>query len=229
MVDKKVVLITGGSDGLGKTLANTLIKQYQVVILAPNEVKTKKTADEIGCDYKVGDVTNYEELEIIIASVVKKYGRLDCLINNAGLWIQGVLEENDPELIEKVIDVNTLGVIFATKSVIGQMKKQSGGLIININSQSGFYAKEERSVYTASKWALTGFSKSIQPELAKFGISVTDIHPGGMKTDFFEKANNSKDKSTFIDTVEVAKLIEFLISLNPNTVIPEVGIKHIKN
>lgn len=227
--NKKIILITGGSDGLGKTLAKTLAIQHQVIILAPNGVKTKKVADEIGCDYEVGDVTKYEELEKIVAIIVKKYGKLDCLINNAGLWIQGPLEENEAKLIANVIEVNTLGVIFATKSVIGQMKKQGEGLIININSQGGFYAKEERSVYTASKWALTGFSKSIQPELAKYGISVTDVHPGGMKTDLFEKANTIKEKSTFIDTTEVARLVQFLISLNPKTVIPEVGIKNIEN
>lgn len=107
------------------------------------------------------------------------------LVNNAGLWIQGPLEENDPAHIADVIKVNTLGVIYGTKAVIPFMKKKGRGDIIQINSQGGFYAKAERAVYEPSKWAITGFTKGIQKELAPFGIRVTGIYPGKFDSQLF--------------------------------------------
>ena len=226
---KKVILIAGGSDGLGKSVAESLVKENIVVILSPSEEKLKKVAKEVGCEYVVADVTDYESLTLAIAKVIKQHERIDCLVNCAGLWIQGELDVNDPKLIKKVVEVNTLGTILMTKAVIPQMKKQKSGLIININSQSGIYPKEERSVYVASKFAVTGFERSLQPELAKYGIVVTGILPGGMKTNFFEKANNAKDKTNFIDTKEVAEVVEFLLKRKSTTVITEIGIKDINN
>lgn len=229
MVDKKIVLITGGSDGLGKAIAKRLSPKYQVVILSPSAEKLKITAEEIGCDYMVADVSHYMGMVKSVAKLISKYRRLDCLINNAGLWIEGELENNDFERIEKVIKVNNLGVIFTSKAVIPHMKKQKSGLIININSQGGFYAKSERAVYSATKWGITGFTKSLQPELARYGIGVTGIYPGGMKTKMFEKAGAKKDSKDLLEPDEVAKVIEFLLSLDPTTVLPEIGIKFILN
>lgn len=133
---KKVILITGGSDGLGKGLAQRLVKDYQVIILGKNPIKTKQVADELSVDYLVADVGNYLELEEAITKLLAKYEKIDCLVNNAGLWIQGKLEENDSETIKSVIEVNTLGTIYATKAVLPIMKKQNFGRIINVISQS---------------------------------------------------------------------------------------------
>jgi len=116
-----------------------------------------------------------------------------------------------------------------TKAVVPAMKQQKSGLIININSQGGLYAKAERSVYTASKWAVTGFTKAMQPELAPFGIAVTGIYPGMLKTDMFNKMGIDKDMSKGLDTKEVAKTVEFLLSFDTPTTFPEIGIKHIAN
>ena len=229
MNGKKVVLITGGSDGLGKAIAETLTLSCQVIILSPTKDKVKSVAEELKCDFVVADVTNYDSLKFAVEKIVDKYGRIDCLINSAGLWIQDELDDNDPQLIEKVIKVNTLGLILATKAVIGHMKLQKNGLIININSQSGIYSREARSVYAASKWAVTGFTRSLQPELSKYGIGVTGILPGGLKTAMFDKSGNPKDQSKFLDPKEVAKVVEFLLSLDPSTVLPEIGIKFITN
>lgn len=227
---KKVVFISGGSDGLGKEIARTLSPTCSVVIFSPTKEKLEKVAKELGCDFLVGDVSVYEDNTRGINEVVKKYGRVDCLVNNAGLWIEGELDANDPAQIEKVIKVNSLGVILLTKAVIPQMKKQKSGLIININSQSGFYAnKPGRSVYNATKWGITGFTKSLQPELAKYGIRVTGIYPGKMKTKLFEKAGIQKEMSDALEPKVVAEFIEFLLATKETTVFPEVGIKLINS
>lgn len=105
--------------------------------------------------------------------------------------------------------MNNLGVVLASKAVIPQMKKQKSGLIVNINSQGGFYAKAERAVYSAAKWGMTGFTKSLQSELAKYGIAVTGIYPGKMNTKMFEKMGIQKDMADALDTKEVAKVIIF--------------------
>jgi len=109
------------------------------------------------------------------------------------------------------------------------MKKRKSGLIINIVSQAGLYGKAERSVYTASKFALTGFTKCMQPELAPFGIRVTGLYPGKMNTSFFEKVGIKKGTEDAADPEKVAETIKYIIEADENIVFPEVGIKHIDN
>ena len=222
---KKIIVITGGGSGLGKAVATLLSKDHQVIILSRREDELKKVSEETGCEYFVCDVSNYSECEKNINEIAGKYGRIDVLINNAGKWIQGPLEENDPEKITSVVNVNVFGVIYMTRLVIPIMKKQGNGLIINTNSQAGFYAKAERSIYTATKFAITGFAKALQPELAKHNIRVTNIHPGKMNTDFFE-GYPPKPTSDGLSAEEVAKIYEFVINQPENIEIPELGIKH---
>jgi len=229
IIMSKVILITGGSDGLGKTLATDLAKDNKVIIMATSEEKLKKVSEEIGCDYYVADVTSFWEVDEKIAHLENKYSKIDVLINNAGLWIQEELDENDPDRIEEVIKVNLLGAINVTKAIVPSMKENKDGLIININSQAGINYKAERVVYNASKWGVTGFTKSLQPELAKYGIRVTDLMPGMMITDMFKKMNIEKNMANGLDTKEVARLVRFIIDTPKDVLIPEVGIKNINN
>lgn len=226
---KKVIVITGGSDGLGKTLTSFLSKDNDVIILATNEDKLKVVANENNCEYKVCDVKDYRLVESTIKSIINKFGRIDVLINNAGLWIQEELDSNDSDRIHSVVDVNLLGVINSSKAVIPFMKENKDGLIININSQAGINHKAERTVYNATKWGVTGFSKSLQDEVAKYGIRVTNVMPGMMKTDMFSKMNIEKNMANGVDTKEVARLIQFIIDTPSDVMIPEVGIKNINN
>jgi len=225
----KTIVITGGSDGLGKTLTEYLSKDNNVIMLATNEDKLKSVADINNCDYKVCDVSNYNVVDNTIKEIKDKYGRIDVLINNAGLWIQEELDTNDYSRIEDVIGVNLLGTINVSKAVIPYMKENKDGLIININSQAGINHKAERVVYNASKWGVTGFSKSLQDEVAKYGIRVTNVMPGMMKTDMFNKMNITKNMDNGLDTKEVARLINFIIDTPSDVMIPEVGIKNINN
>ncbi len=226
---KKVIIITGGSDGLGKTLTESLSKENDVIILATSEEKLINVANNNGCNYKVCDVSNYFLVEKCINEIIEKFGKIDVLINNAGLWIQEELDNNDSERINSVVDVNLLGVINCTKAVIPVMKQNKNGLIININSQAGINHKAERVVYNATKWGVTGFSKSLADEVAKYGIRVSNVMPGMMKTDMFNKMNIQKNMINGIDTKEVARLIQFIIDTPSDVMIPEVGIKNINN
>lgn len=226
---KKTIVITGGSDGLGKTLTETFSKENNVIILATNEEKMKLVSENNNCSYKICDVSNYDIVEKTINEILKEYNKVDVLINNAGLWIQEELDVNDSNRIKEVIDVNLLGTINVSKAVIPSMKENKDGLIININSQAGINHKAERVVYNASKWGVTGFSKSLQDEVAKYGIRVTDVMPGMMKTEMFSKMNITKNMANGLDTKQVARLIQFIIDTPSDVMIPEVGIKNINN
>lgn len=226
---KKVIVITGGSDGLGKTLTEELSKENSVIILATNEEKLKEVAIKNNCKCKICDVANYEMIEKNINEIISEFGKIDILINNAGLWIQEELDSNDSKRIKSVVEVNLLGVINCSKAVIPIMKTNKDGLIININSQAGINHKAERTVYNATKWGVTGFSKSLQDEVAKYGIRVTNVMPGMMKTDMFNKMNIQKNMSNGINTEEVARLIKFIVDTSSDVMIPEVGIKNINN
>ena len=225
----KTIVITGGSDGLGKTLTETFAKENNVIILATNEEKMNLVAKENNCSYKVCDVSNYEKVEKAISEIIEEYKKIDVLINNAGLWIQEELDINDSDRIKSVIEVNLLGTINVSKAVIPSMKANKDGLIININSQAGINHKAERVVYNASKWGVTGFSKSLQDEVAKYGIRVTDVMPGMMKTEMFSRMNIEKNMANGLDTKEIARLIQFIIDTPSDVMIPEVGIKNINN
>lgn len=226
----KKVLITGGSDGLGKMLAKILVvsKKYKVIILSRDEDKTKQVAKQLGCDYVIADVTDYSQVNSAVTAVVNKYGSVDCLINNAGVWIQGLLESNNPKEIEKVMQINSIGVINMTHAVLTSMKRNKSGRIINVISQAGLYGKSERSVYTASKFATTGFTKAMDLELAPFGISVVGFYPGAMKTDFFAKVNIKKDMSGYMDIKDVANALKFIIEIPEDLTVPEFGLRSLR-
>lgn len=225
---EKVVVISGGNDGLGKEIARILSPKNKVIILVRSKEKGEETIKEIGCEFEVCDVKDYGEIERSLKNIYDKYKKIDCVINNAGVWIEGELEENDPENIKNALETNTLGVIFLSKSAIPYFKKQKQGLIINIISQAGIYAKVKRSVYNASKWAITGFTKSLQAELAPHGITVTGIYPGKLNTGLFKKAGVEKDMKDAISPKDVARTIEFVLSFDSAVEFPEIGIKHVQ-
>ncbi len=223
---KPVVIISGGSDGLGKEIARQLAGDYQVIILSPTEDKLKAAAAEIGADYQPCDVSDWNQVNTAVKNILAKYQKIDVLINNAGIWIEGELDANDPARIKQVLDVNTLGTVFLTRAVVPTMKAQKSGRIINIISQAGLYGKAERSVYYASKWAITGLTKSLDLELVKYNIAVMGIYPAIINTGMYKAAGVAKDTSKGLEPVDIAKSIKFILSFPPNVTFPELGMKN---
>jgi len=219
-MDKKTVVITGGSDGLGKAIAKKLASNWNVIIVSPSEEKLKNVAQELGVDYKVCDVSDYTQVEKCMESI----NSVDVLINSAGIWIEGDLVSNDTQKIKQVFDINTLGAIYMCRAAIPKLKE---GTIINIISQAGLTAKPERGIYYASKWALTGFTKCLELDLAPLGTKVVGVYPSLMKTNMFAKAGSNKDTSKGLDVEEVAKSIEFILSLDNHAEITALEIKNI--
>lgn len=210
----KVILISGGSDGLGKETARLLAKDNTVVILAPNPEKTAAAAKEIGCEFEICDITKWDQIEVSVKNVITKHGKIDVLINNAGVWIEGPLETNDPQAIHKVLEVNTLGTFWLTRATIPHLLEQKAGLILNVISQGGLVAKADRSIYYSSKWAITGFTKCLELELVPKGIKVVGVYPDKMNTQIFAKTGSNKDLSNARDPKEVAQIIANVVT-NP--------------
>lgn len=224
---KKVVFITGGTDGLGKTIAAQLHPQHDVIISSANAAKTEQVANELGIDHRVADVRNFDSINSAVTSVIESHTRIDCLINCAGIWIEGELAQNDPHRIREVLDINLLGTMYAAKAITPFMRKQQAGLIINVISQGGLSHKQERSVYYASKWGVVGFTKSLADELKQYGIAVTGLYPGKMHTTMFERAGNPKQLNNAIETEEVARMVAFLLDAPAHVVYPDIGVRHI--
>lgn len=225
---KKVIVITGGSDGLGKAIAKKL-SDNEIIILAHNVEKLIKVSKELSCDYMLCDVSDYNQVDSTIKSIINKYGKIDVLINCAGVWLDGDIELNKYEEISKCIDVNTKGPLYTTKAVIESMYERKEGLIINVCSQSSFDNEEFSTVYNASKWAMRGFNRSIQRVASKKGVKVTGFYPGFMQTNLFKKVGRDYDTSTGLEVEKVAKSIEFIVNCDSDVIIPEMGIKDIEN
>lgn len=211
LVDNKIIVISGGTDGLGKALAKLLAPTNTVIILSPDDEKLVSVSQAINCSSAKCDVTNPTEIEETANLILKKYGRVDTIINCAGIWTEGPLESNDPEKIAAVFKVNALGTILLTRAFVPHLKQQGSGQIVNIISMAGLNEKPDRSVYYASKWAITGFTKCLRLELEPFGIQVLGCYPGKMKTNMFSKAGFEKDLNTAQDPQVVAqKIVENL-------------------
>jgi len=218
---KPVCLITGGASGLGLELVARFSVDYQVVVLDLKSSRLSQIARHFKCLYHPCDVSQYTQVK----RVVSKYPRIDVLINCAGVYLDGELTDTDPEKIKNTIMVNSLGPINLCQAVVPLMKKQKQGTIININSMAGLRPRKLCSVYHASKYALTGFGQSLASELEKYGIKVTNIYPDIINTNFSKKGIIKRNFSKALNPDQIVKLIDFLLSLEPNTTLPDVTIK----
>jgi len=175
----KVVLITGGSSGIGKSIAEYLSdRNYKVYGTSRNPQNQSSLKFEL----VALDVTKIETITAAVNSIIEKEGRLDVLINNAGVGITGPLEETPEIEIKKAFDTNYFGPLNVIKSVLPQMRKQKSGLIINITSIAGYMGLPYRGIYSASKGALELTTEAFRMELKDFNISMTNVAPGDFAT-----------------------------------------------
>jgi len=189
----KVAVVTGSSRGIGRAIATKLAKRgISVVInndkdpqeglMVMNEIKN------IGQDgiYIQADVSDLTQVEKMIEKVVNEFGRIDILINNAGITRDGFLENMDRDDWNSVLSVNLTGTFNCTKSVTKYMKKQGGGKIVNISSISAETGNIGQSNYSAAKGGIISFTKTVAKEYAKYGITVNAVAPGFIKTKMLE-------------------------------------------
>ena len=213
----KIIVITGASQGFGKALAQALKKEgAQVVISSHDEKNLENTAKELSVDFFLADVTVFENVKKLSEYVIGKYRRIDVWINNAGIQIApSLVEEVNLQRLHDLFDVNFFGYFYGCQIALSQMKKQNGGVIININSTAGLEGKPEISAYVSSKFAIKGLTESIRKENKDSDIKVYGIFPGGMQTDIYkEKYPNDLKDYMDIDSV-IEKVMVNLKSENP--------------
>lgn len=213
----KIVIITGGSQGFGKALAEHFVSESsKVVISSHDENILALSAKELSCDYFVADVTLVNDIQKLGQYVFDKYGAIDIWINNAGIQIAPEKVENiDSEKIHNLFNINFFGYFYGCQIALTYFKRVNDGLIININSTAGLKGKPEISGYSASKFAIKGLTESTRRELKDLNIKIYQIFPGGMKTEIYKEKYPS-DLQDYMDVDSVAKkVIENLKSNDP--------------
>lgn len=185
---KKVVLITGASSGFGKLSAEKLLERGFIVYGAARRVEKMKGLKEKGAIPLVMDVTSDEQVDLGIARIISEQGRVDTIVNNAGYGSYGMIECVSMDDAHKQFEVNVFGAIRVIKAVLPHMRKQGRGNIVNISSVIGRVYAPIAGWYGASKHALEALSDSLRAEVKQFGIKVSLIEPGAVKTDFFDVA-----------------------------------------
>ena len=192
---KKVVIITGASRGFGELIAKKFQKEKFQVIATMRNVDSSPSLMELdNVDIKKLDVTNKSDIKNVVDFTIKKYGRIDILINNAGYGAFGLLEEASEQEIRNQFDVNYFGLIDCIRGVLPQMRKQKDGVIINISSIAGRFGLPFTSLYNSSKFAVEGLTECLHYELSLFGIDIKTVAPGSFRTGFHDSVNFTENE-----------------------------------
>nr|WP_269783524.1 oxidoreductase [Marinibactrum halimedae] len=182
-------MITGASSGIGKKAALDLINAGYTVYGAARRIEEMKPLVDVGGYALKLDVTDVENIQRVVDQIVLEQGRIDVLINNAGYAVYGSVEETSEEDYKRQFEVNLFGVAEVTKAVLPVMRKQNKGHIINMSSVGGKIYSLLGAWYHATKHAIEGWSDCLRLEVQPFGIDVTIIEPGLIKTEFGEVMN----------------------------------------
>lgn len=229
-VNGKIILVTGGGQGLGAAISRTMTEDGATVIAVDvNESKLENTVKEItdaGGKIKsyamnVADEKNVEE---VIGKIIEEFGRIDAVINNAGIDYTKSIEEITYDEFNRVIKVNLCGPFNVSKAVYPYMKKNGSGHIVNISSTAAKRAWPNASAYHASKWGLLGLSHALHSEARKDNIKVTALIAGGMQTPFILERFPEVDPNVLQDPKNVAETIKYVLCQPAATVIPEVMV-----
>ena len=180
-MDKKVVLVTGASSGIGKAAAKLFFEKGYVVY-GTSRREAVESSDGIAM-LKL-DVTDDASVQDCVQQVLQREGQIDVLVNNAGYGIAGAVEDTSAEEVKSQLETNLVGLHRMCAAVLPVMRRQGGGKIINISSVAGFIAIPYQAFYSVSKYAVEGYSRALRNEVAQFGIRVTIVQPGDTKTGF---------------------------------------------
>lgn len=228
-LEGKKALITGGSRGIGR--ATALLLAQAGADVAINYVQNEKAAEEVQkiveklgrqCLAIKADISREEEAKRLIAEVINIWGRIDFVINNAGIWTYGEMGKMSREVWRETMRLNLDAVFYIINAVVPYMQKQGGGVIVNVSSTAGVRGEAYHSHYAASKGALHALAKSLAVELAPYGIRINCVAPGWVDTDmcaevfsdpkFRESVKNSIPLKRIPPPEDIAGPILFLVS-----------------
>lgn len=230
MLKDQIAIVTGGSRGIGKEIAVKLAESGMKLTIVGSSTQVSETAEEIK---KMGyanvlpvqaDVSKEEDMKAVVKKTLEAYGSIDLLVNNAGLGFFKLTEEVSLEEWKKVFEVNVQGVFLATKAVLPHMKDQKSGTIINISSDVARYTIPNGAAYTATKYAVQGFSGSVAQEVREYGIRVGTINPGMVDTYFAESTQGLPEKEDWLKVGDIANAVVYMASAPKHMIIDEIVI-----
>jgi 3alpha(or 20beta)-hydroxysteroid dehydrogenase len=182
----KVALITGAAGGIGAATARRFAEEGASVLLTDADAEgAQELAGELGGDAlaRGHDVSDEEAWTAAVAWTIEAHGRIDVLVNNAGVFLAASLTETKLADFQRVLDVNVTGVFLGMRAVAPAMSERGGGSIVNLSSLAGLTGAPYLTAYSASKWAVRGMTKVVAKELARFQVRVNSLHPGQIDTD----------------------------------------------
>jgi short-subunit dehydrogenase len=187
----KVILITGASSGIGKETAKLFqTKNWKVAATMRSPEKASDLQKIADIETFRLDVTDVDSIKQAIADALEKFGRIDAVVNNAGYGLIGAFEAAAPEQIERQFQTNVFGLMNVCREILPYFRREKRGVIVNVASVGGRITFPLYSLYHATKWAVEGFSESLQYELEQFNIRVKIIEPGPIKTDFYDRSQD---------------------------------------
>ena len=230
-LENRVALVTGASRGIGRAIAERLVRDGAAVGLAArNESELGQVA--VGIQSAGGrahpircDVTVPEDAARAVDETLSALGRLDVLVNNAGIGCRGRVDELSIEQWDRVFAVNLRGVFLVTRAAVPAMKRAGGGHIVNISSVAGLVANPGISAYNATKFGLMGFSESLMLELRHDHIKVTVICPGSTDTYFGSATPGAPGRENFLSAEDVAETVADVVTMAANALVSQVHLR----
>ncbi|HEV8285887.1 MAG TPA: SDR family oxidoreductase [Chitinophagaceae bacterium] len=213
-MEKKIILITGTNSGFGWLTANSCAalghKVYATMrdTKGRNADKAKTLAQQANIEVLDVDVTNGKSITDAVATIIKKEGRIDVLVNNAGIYATGIAETFTADDLDKVMDVNVTGYWRAIKAALPQMRKQGEGLIINVSSIAGRFSFPFQMAYNTAKFAIEGLTEGIHYEVRSLGVDVVIVQPGAFPTEVWRKIVPGSDAAVITEYGDLAKVPE---------------------
>lgn len=229
-IQQKVALITGASKGIGKAIAQGFAQMgYTTILFGRNLTDLKSVSfdiqDKTGklSDYYSVDIADSDQVNTAIQDIMDRHGRIDVLVNNAGIHQKGTLDL-DEKNFRSLMETNITGQFIVAKAVVPVMKESGSGYLFNVASRSAKIGFAGTGGYCASKWGLLGLSESLYRELTPLGIKVTALCPAWVDTDMADRAGSPLEPEQRIQTNDIFNTIQWLLNLSSGACVKEVVI-----
>ncbi len=229
-LENKIVVVTGGTKGIGRAVAERLLKEKaSVFICARDKFELKRALEQLSAlgkvDGEICDIRSEAQVEMMLKECERIFGGVDVLINNAGIGIIGkTVEEMAASEFEQTLQTNLFGVFYACHHAIPMLKQRGGGYIINISSLAGQNAHPKMAAYNASKFGLNGFTEALMQEVRANKIKVTTICPGSVNT-YFGDQEPSDEKAWQIQPEDIAEVVVDLLNFNERALPSKIEIR----
>ena len=231
MLQDKVIVIVGATGGIGATLTRQLAPTgVRLVLAARNTENLAALANELpGSPGNIlivpTDITQPQQVDTLIQRTISQFGQIDVLVNAAGAGILKSYNTIEPADLEKMLNLNLKGCFYTTQAAAKEMQKRKSGHICNVVGILGKHSMPMAAAYSASKFGVVGFSKSIAEELKRFGVKITLFYFGGIDSPFWDQVNLKVDRNKMLSCETAANAIFYALSVEPQAIPMEINIQ----